>query len=84
MKILYFAWFRDRIGKPEETINAADCENKTIADLIRLLVERGEEYATAFEDISVVHAALDMEEVPLTTPIGKARELAFYPPFTGG
>lgn len=84
MKILYFAWFRDRIGKPEEVIEITGAGDQTIMDVISLLVQRGEEYATAFEDMSVVHAALDMEEVPLTTLVGKAKELAFYPPFTGG
>lgn len=84
MKILYFAWFRDRIGKPEETVSLTGIEKMTIRDLVNELVAKGEEYATAFADMEVVHAALDMEEVPLDTKIGTAKELAFYPPFTGG
>lgn len=83
MKVLYFAWFRDRIGCAEEDVTLPEGD-PSVRDLIDLLSKRGEGYRAAFEDLDVVHAALDMEEVPLDTKLGAATEVAFYPPFTGG
>ena len=84
MKVLYFAWFRDRIGLAEEEIDLADAAKLTVKDFIGELAKRGDGYATAFEDMNVVHVALDMQEVDHDTVIGGASEIAFYPPFTGG
>ncbi len=84
MKVLYFAWFRDRIGLAEEEINLDASGDQTVRDFIGDLVARGEGYSIAFEDMSVVHVALDMQEVDHDTLIGSASEIAFYPPFTGG
>lgn len=84
MKVLYFAWFRDRIGMAEEEIELAGTDALTVRDFIRDLAARGDGYATAFEDMDVVHVALDMQEVDHATVIGGATEIAFYPPFTGG
>lgn len=84
MKVLYFAWFRDRIGLSEEDIALPAGENMTVRDFIDNLSARGEGYAAAFEDRSVVHVALDMTEVPHDTALASASEIAFYPPFTGG
>lgn len=84
MKILYFAWFRDRIGVAEEVIELAEAQNLTVRDFIRDLASRGDGYAAAFNDMNVVHVALDMQEVDHDTLIGGASEIAFYPPFTGG
>lgn len=84
MKVLYFAWFRDRIGMAEEDIDLSDADKMTVKDFIADLAKRGDGYATAFEDMNVVHVALDMQEVDLDTLIGGASEIAFYPPFTGG
>lgn len=84
MKVLYFAWFRDRIGMAEEDIDLADADKLTVKDFIADLAKRGDGYAAAFADMNVVHVALDMQEVDHDTLIGGASEIAFYPPFTGG
>ena len=82
MKLLYFAWVRERIGKAEETIDPP-ASVKTVADLVQWLVGRGEEYAHAFEK-PVVRAAIDHTHVKPDAAIAGAREIAFFPPMTGG
>jgi sulfur-carrier protein len=81
--IKYFAWVRERIGKPEETM-ALPPGVVTIADLALHLAGLGEEYAYAFENPAIVRAALDKRHATPDTPIGAAREIAFFPPMTGG
>ena len=83
MKILYFAWLRERIGRGEEEIDLPPSVT-TIADLVAFLIGRGEEYAYAFENPAIVCAAIDQVHVKPTAPIGRAREIAFFPPMTGG
>ncbi len=83
MKILYFAWLRERVGKPEEEI-ALPSNVSTIADLMEWLAGRGEEYAYAFENRNVIRAAIDHVHVKADAPVGAAREIAFFPPMTGG
>ena len=83
MKILYFAWLRERVGKPEEEIEAP-ASVATVGDLITWLAGRGEEYAYAFENPRVVRAAIDRTHVKAEAPIAGAREIAFFPPMTGG
>ncbi|MGY6569543.1 MAG: molybdopterin converting factor subunit 1 [Salinarimonas sp.] len=83
MKIVYFAWVRERIGKTEETLDPP-AEVATVADLAGWLAGRGEEYAYAFENPQIVRAAIDHEHVKPDTPIAGAREIAFFPPMTGG
>jgi molybdopterin synthase sulfur carrier subunit len=83
VKALYFAWVRERTGKAEEEI-APPAEVITIADLMTWLSGRGEEYAYAFENPKVIRAAIDRKHVPPHTPIAGAREIAFFPPMTGG
>jgi sulfur-carrier protein len=83
VKILYFAWVRERVGKAEETLDLPS-DVATVADLVRWLAGRGEEYAHAFADPKVVRAALDRNHVKADTPIAGAREIAFFPPMTGG
>jgi len=84
MKVLYFAWFRDRIGLAEEEIDLSGSKDLTVRDFIRDLATRSDGYAAAFEDMNLVHVALDMQEVDHDTLVGNASEIAFYPPFTGG
>lgn len=80
--VLYFAWLRERIGVPKEQVETTA---STVADLIEVLKERSEAHALAFSDIGSVRAALDQELVEdLSTPLGSAREVAFFPPMTGG
>jgi sulfur-carrier protein len=83
LKLRYFAWVRERIGKPEEEIELP-AGIITIADLMDWLSRRGEEYAHAFENPKVIRAALDRRHVKAEAAIGGAREIAFFPPMTGG
>ena len=83
MKIRYFAWVRERIGKPEEEL-AVPASVTNVAELVAWLSARGEEYAYAFENPQVVRAAIDRRHVKPDTPIAGAREVAFFPPMTGG
>jgi molybdopterin synthase sulfur carrier subunit len=80
---MYFAWVRERIGKAEETIEPPATVS-TIGDLISWLSSRGEEYAHAFETPKVIRAAIDQTHVRPDTAIAGAREIAFFPPMTGG
>jgi molybdopterin synthase sulfur carrier subunit len=83
MKAVYFAWVRERIGKSEEEI-APPAEVKTVGDLIGWLSARGEEYAHAFEKAKFIRAAIDRTHVKHDVPIAGAKEVAFFPPMTGG
>ena len=83
MKIKYFAWVRERIGKAEETIEPPS-DVKTVDQLIAWLAARGETYAHAFETPRVIRAAIDHTHVKQDTAIAGAREIAFFPPMTGG
>jgi molybdopterin synthase sulfur carrier subunit len=83
MKLLYFAWVRERIGKAEEAVEPP-ASVVTVADLIAWLTGRGEEYAYAFDKPKVIRAAIDRRHVKPETAIAGAREIAFFPPMTGG
>ena len=83
LKLVYFAWVRERIGKPEEEVELP-AEVATVAGLVRWLKTRGEEYEYAFENEGVVRAAIDHAHVKPETLLGQAREVAFFPPMTGG
>jgi molybdopterin synthase sulfur carrier subunit len=83
VRILYFAWVRERIGKTEETVDLP-AGVRTVSDLVGWLAARGEEYAHAFENPKVIRAALDRAHVKPEAALGGAREIAFFPPMTGG
>jgi sulfur-carrier protein len=83
LKILYFAWLRERVGKADELIEPP-ASVRTISDLMTWLAARGEEYGYAFENRGVIRAAIDKIHVKPDTPIGGAHEIAFFPPMTGG
>jgi molybdopterin synthase sulfur carrier subunit len=83
LKLRYFAWVRERIGKPEEDVDLP-AGIATIAELVSWLSRRGEEYAYAFENPKVIRAAIDRAHVRPDTAIGGAHEIAFFPPMTGG
>ncbi|GJD97083.1 molybdopterin converting factor subunit 1 [Methylobacterium iners] len=83
MKLVYFAWVRERIGKPDETVALPD-GIATVADLVAWLRGRGEEYAHAFENPGVVRAAIDRVHAKPDSSIQDATEIAFFPPMTGG
>ncbi|WP_071799186.1 molybdopterin converting factor subunit 1 [Natronohydrobacter thiooxidans] len=81
LDILYFAWLRERIGLPRETITT---EAVTVADLVDELRLREERYALAFSDLSAVRVALDQDLAEFDAPLAGVREVAFFPPMTGG
>ena len=83
MKVKYFAWVRERIGLAEETVEPP-ADVRTVNDLIGWLSSRGEEYAHAFEHPKSIRAAIDKSHVRPDTAIAGAREIAFFPPMTGG
>ena len=83
MKLRYFAWVRERIGKPEEEIELP-AGIMTVADLVAWLSQRGEEYAHAFENPKVIRAAIDRAHVRADAVLAGAHEIAFFPPMTGG
>jgi molybdopterin synthase sulfur carrier subunit len=83
VKVRYFAWVRERVGKPEEDIELPSGVS-TVAELMTWLARRGEEYAYAFENPKVVRAALDRVHVRPEAPLAGAGEIAFFPPMTGG
>jgi molybdopterin synthase sulfur carrier subunit len=83
VKVLYFAWVRERVGKPEEEIDPP-AGIATVGELMHWLAGRGEEYAHAFENSKVIRAAIDRTHVRPDAAIAGAREVAFFPPMTGG
>lgn len=83
MKLRYFAWVRERIGKPEEDVELP-AGVSTVAELIAWLSARGEEYAYAFENPKVIRAAINRTHVKPDAKIAGAGEVAFFPPMTGG
>ena len=83
MKVLYFAWVRQRTGIAEEELDPP-AGVATVGDLIEWLKGRDEGYRFAFADTRVIRAAVDHEHVPLDHPLAGAREIAFFPPVTGG
>ena len=83
MKVRYFAWVRERVGKPEEEIELP-AGIATVGELMDWLAKRGEEYAHAFDNPKVIRAAIDRSHVRPEARIDGAREIAFFPPMTGG
>jgi sulfur-carrier protein len=83
MKLLYFAWIRERTGKAEEMIDLPS-DILTVADLVAWLKTQGPEYAEAFRNAEVVRAAIDQRHVKSTASLAGAHEVAFFPPVTGG
>ncbi len=82
MKILYFSWLREKVGVPNEE---KDIKATTVIGLIEELVQLEERYAMAFSDLKSVRVAVDQKLVQdLKTSIENAREVAFFPPMTGG
>ena len=83
MKLLYFAWVRERIGKGEEVVEPPS-GIATVADLMSWLAGRGEEYAFAFENPKLIRAAVNRTHVKPEAAIAGATEIAFFPPMAGG
>jgi molybdopterin synthase sulfur carrier subunit len=83
VRLLYFAWVRERIGCTEETVTLPERVG-TVAELIAWLKTRGPEYAHAFERGEFVRAAINQTHVKHSASLKGAREIAFFPPVTGG
>lgn len=81
MNLLYFAWVRERIGVPSESI---DTNATTVGDLVEELRGREERYAAAFADTSALRVAVDQELTDFDAPLKDVKEVAFFPPMTGG
>ena len=81
MDVLYFAWVRERIGLPRERVETSA---STVAELVAELRAREERYAAAFADLDALRVAVDQTLTDFDAPIGGAREVAFFPPMTGG
>ena len=81
MDVVYFAWVRERIGLPRETV---ETKAATVMDLVSELAMREERYAMAFSDISALRVALDQELSEFDASLEGVREVAFFPPMTGG
>lgn len=81
LDIRYFAWLRERTGTASETL---ETEATTVADLIAELSTRDEGYALAFSDVAGIRAAVDQTLVDMDASLEGAREVAFFPPMTGG
>ncbi|MDH3262738.1 MAG: molybdopterin converting factor subunit 1 [Paracoccaceae bacterium] len=79
--VLYFAWVRERIGLPKERLETSAA---TPAALVEELKAREERYAAAFADLSALRVAVDQELTDWDAPLAGAREVAFFPPMTGG
>jgi molybdopterin synthase sulfur carrier subunit len=79
----YFAWVREKVGRGEERV-ALPADLVTVGDLVDWLKSRGPEYAAAFERAPVIRVALDQTHVNSTAALAGAREIAFFPPVTGG
>ena len=81
MDILYFAWVRERIGHPTDRI---DTQAATVRELVEELRGREARYAAAFADLDALRVAVDQELTDFDAPLDGAREVAFFPPMTGG
>jgi len=81
LDVLYFAWVRERIGLPRERI---ETEAPTVAALVAELAAREDRYAAAFADLSALRVALDQDLSDFDAPLSGVREVAFFPPMTGG
>jgi molybdopterin synthase sulfur carrier subunit len=81
VKLLYFAWLRQKIGRSEETI---DTPVGTVAALIDLLRARGGGYEAAFRDTKLIRCAVNQEHAGLDAKLAAQDEVAFFPPVTGG
>lgn len=83
MNIRYFAWVREKVGCEEETLDLPETV-ATVTDLIAWLKSLDEQHAAAFEEEETIRVALDQVHVEHDAKIGNAREVAFFPPMTGG
>ena len=82
MRVMYFAWLRERIDLSSEEVSAEGLA--TVADLVAALCAKGPRYEAAFADLTAVRVAVDQKVADMDAPIAGAAEVAFFPPMTGG
>ena len=82
MKVLYFAWMRERIGESEEAVDPAGLA--TVGDLVEALKAKSDGHAMAFADTAAVRVAVNQKVAGFDAPLAGAEEVAFFPPMTGG
>ena len=83
VKLVYFAWVRERIGFGDENVTLP-IDVATIEDVLNWLISRGDNYAYAFEKAPFIRAAIDRKHAPHSSSVLNAKEIAFFPPMTGG
>ncbi|MGA0346272.1 MAG: molybdopterin converting factor subunit 1 [Alphaproteobacteria bacterium] len=83
MRILYFGWVRTNIGLGTEEISLPP-HVENVEDLIEFLRDQGDGYRAAFENIKAIRVAVDQEMADMATPLNGSKEVALFPPMTGG
>ncbi len=83
MKLLYFAWVRQRVGHGEEDFTLPKSVT-SVRQLVTTLIARGVNYAEAFKDLNRIRVAVNQEHVSLDHQLAPSDEVAFFPPVTGG
>ena len=83
MKILYFAWLREKAGVAEENLTVPDGV-RTVQNLVDWLKQRSPRHEAVFENARLIRCAIDQDFAPLDSRIEGAKEIAFFPPVTGG
>lgn len=83
MDLLYFAWVREAVGVGQESVDPPEAVT-SVAELVAWLATRSPGHAAAFADPAKLRAAIDQRFVPLDAPLGNAKEVALFPPVTGG
>lgn len=81
IEVLYFAWVRERIGAPRDRV---ETQAATVVELVEELRAREPRYEAAFSDLAALRVAIDQELADFDAPLNGAREVAFFPPMTGG
>jgi sulfur-carrier protein len=81
LELRFFAWLRERVGESSETV---ETDAATVAELVEELKAADPRYALAFADLRAVRVAVDQELADLAAPLEGVREVAFFPPMTGG
>ena len=83
MRVLYFAWVRQKVGVAEEEVSPPP-EVRDVAGLVAWLASRSPGHAAAFAQAKQVRAAVNQEFATPDAPVGAGDEVAFFPPVTGG
>jgi molybdopterin synthase sulfur carrier subunit len=83
VKLVYFAWVRQKVGRSEEAVDLPEGV-RTVGEVAAWLKSRGGGYAEVFADLKRVRAAVNQEHTDLSTPVRPSDEIAFFPPVTGG